>query len=681
MTLAAAEPGRPTVGAAGRLLALTLLLATAWWGIGAALPLGPLSGADGVRVRLTAAGEQIADLPGLSHRDETWRPLADYPPSLVAAVLHVEDRRFYVHRGIDPLAVLRAAWANLRERGVRQGGSTVTQQLARTRYLTRTRSWTRKLREAVLALLIELRYSKSQILEAYLNTVYLGHDGAVAVHGFPAAARHFLRKELREVAPEESALLAMKVSLPNRSVSAGSVQTRLRRDAILRALAAQGAIDTRTAQAAMDRPVRLGTGQGPTRAPSFIDLAREELSRRLRLPAEGEVRIATSLDPPLQAAAERALEAGIRRIESRARGAIHGPIEGALVAMEPDTGRVLALVGGRDAGRGTFNRATRAHRQPGSLFKPLVYLAAFEAGSPGNADAITPATRISDAPLTIGDGDAAWTPRNLDRRHLGAVTVRRAIEESRNIPAVRLAQGVGLERVVATARRLGIASPLQVVPSLALGTSEVTLLEITGAYAALANGGRRVAPTTLADDERPPAGAAFRVPPAPPEQAVSPESAFLVTHLLRGVMRDGTGRASGRWGVAELAAGKTGTSDGLRDAWFVGYTPDLVVGVWVGRDDDGPLGLTGAQAALPIWAEVMAFAVRRGAPRPFATPPGVVFVSVDRATGEPTSLWCGGGPSVEEAFRAGTEPHGGCAPRSVAGAASGFLDWLRRLLP
>jgi penicillin-binding protein 1B len=680
MTPAAAEAGRPTVGAAGKLLALTLLLTTAWWGIGAALPLGPPSGAGGVRVRLTAAGQQIADLPGLSHRDETWRPLADYPSSLVAAVLHVEDRRFYVHRGIDPLAILRAAWVNLCERGVRQGGSSITQQLARTRYLTRTRSWTRKLREAALALLLELRYTKPQILEAYLNTVYLGHDGDVAVHGFSAAARHFLRKELREVAPEESALLAMKVSLPNRDVSDGSVQTRVRRDAILRALVAQGAIDARTARTAMDRPVRLGAGQGPVRAPAFVDLAREELSRRLRLPAEGTVRVATSLDPPLQAEAERAVQAGVRRIEARARDATRGPIEGALVAMEPDTGRVLALVGGRDVARSAFNRATRARRQPGSLFKPLVYLAAFEAGSPGGSGSITPASRLSDAPLTIGDGDAAWTPRNLDRRHLGAVTVRRAIEESRNIPAVRLAQEVGLERVVVTARRLGIASPLQAVPSLALGTSEVTLLEITGAYAALANGGRRVAPTTLAG-ESPTAGAAFRVPPAPPERAVSPESAFLVTHLLRGVMRDGTGRASRRWGVAELAAGKTGTSDGLRDAWFVGYTRDLVVGVWVGRDDAGPLGLTGAQAALPIWAEVMAYAVRRSAPRPFAAPPGVVFASVERATGEPTSLWCGGGPSVEEAFRAGTEPHGGCAQRSVAGAAAGFLDWLRRLIP
>jgi membrane carboxypeptidase/penicillin-binding protein len=241
-----------------------------------------------------------------------------------------------------------------------------------------------------------------------------------------------------------------------------------------------------------------------------------------------------------------------------------------------------------------------------------------------------------------------------------------------------VALDVGLDRVVEVAQRLGIKSPLAAVPSLALGTSEVSLLEITGVYAALANQGLRVVPTTLAADARR-EGMQLREPIPAPVQAVSAESAFLVTHLLRGVMRQGTGKGSLHWGLSEVTAGKSGSTDGLRDAWFVGYTPDLVIGVWVGRDDGSPLGLSGAEAALPIWATAMAAAVRRTPPRGFTPPAGVVLVSVDRNTGKPASLWCDRGPMVEEAFRAGTEPQAGCDEPSFGRVGRGFLAWFQNL--
>jgi membrane carboxypeptidase/penicillin-binding protein len=278
--------------------------------------------------------------------------------------------------------------------------------------------------------------------------------------------------------------------------------------------------------------------------------------------------------------------------------------------------------------------------------------------------------------MTVKDESGSWSPHNMDGRFRGPVTVRRALEDSLNAPAVRVAGNVGLNRVVQVARSLGIGSLLAPVPSLALGTSEVTLLEMAGAFATLANQGVRATPTTLAGDF-PPGGASLVAPVPAPVRVASAESAYLVTHLLRGVMQQGTGRASARWGLSDITAGKTGSTDGLRDAWFVGYTPGLVVGVWLGMDDGSPIGLTGAQAALPVWAAVMQAAVRRTPPRPFTPPPGVVLVAVNRDTGQPAPILCREGQVIQEAFLAGTEPHGGCGEASAVKPATGllFFEW------
>jgi len=656
-------------------LVCVAVAASVWAVLGLALPLPDGPTGEGPTIRLYAGTEEIAVLHGLSRRAQIWRSLDEFPKPIVDAVLIAEDRRFFRHGGIDVWAVIRAGVANLRQGGIRQGGSTITQQLARTLFLSGERVWGRKAREAALALLIECRHSKRRILEAYLNTIYLGHDGDVAVYGLPVAARHFLRKDLAVVRPDEAALLAAAISSPNKILADVSGRGRTGRDAVLTAMERRGAIDATGAREALARPLSTGPADARLHAPYFVELVRDEMARRLTLPSSGEVRVASSLDPSLQRVAEKAIQQELSRLERRRAGAGRGRIEAALVALDPVSGRIRALVGGRRYQDGPFNRATRAVRQPGSLFKPFVYLTAFESRAGAQPASLTPATLVADEPLTIRDGGSVWTPRNIDGQFLGGVTVRRAILESRNIPAVRVAQEVGADRIADTAWRLGIASPLAKVPSLALGTSEVTLLEITRAYATLANQGIRTTPTTLGADPAP-AGVAAAPLPAP-ERAVSAESAFLITHLLRGVMRDGTAKSSARWGLSEIAAGKTGSTDNLRDAWFVGYTPNLVVGVWVGLDDGSAVGFTGAQAALPIWATVMSAAVRRVPPNPFTAPEGIVFAAVDRDTGRRPSFWCDRGATIEEAFLSGTEIAVGCDQPLFAASGRRFFAWLQ----
>ncbi|HYL80481.1 MAG TPA: transglycosylase domain-containing protein, partial [Candidatus Acidoferrum sp.] len=647
-------------------LGVGLCLTWIWIGWQWPLPDGRAESVPAVRLYAATGTEEIAVLEGTAPRARVWVPLNQIPPFVVGAVLTAEDRRFFHHGGVDLRAVLRAARSDLRHGEVRQGASTITQQLARSLFLTSDRTWGRKLREAAIAVALEVRYPKDRILEAYLNSVYLGQDGNVAVYGLGAAARHFLRKELTAVRLDEAALLASAISAPNRIFSGAAARARTGRDAVLQAMREQGLTGEAATREAMGRALPKQYNGSFVRAPYFVDLAREEIARRASLPASGDVRITTSLDPVLQGAAESAIRDGIERMERRRPDLARRRLQGALVAIEPASGQIRALVGGRRYLDSPFNRATRAARQPGSLFKPIVYLAAFEAERTGRLPGLTPASVIADEPMAIQAAGERWSPRNIDRRFHGPVTVRRALEESLNIPAARVAQDVGLEQVIQTARALGIASPLTPVPSLALGTSEVTLLEITGAFAALANQGVRVIPTTLAplQGKALPGGVA---PLSPPQRAASAESSYLITHILQGVMSSrGTARASVAWGLSDIAAGKTGSSDGLRDAWFVGYTPDLAVGVWIGLDDGSPLGLTGAQAALPVWAVVMQGAVRRAPPRPFEPPPGIVLAAVDRETGRPATFWCGGTTVIEEAFRAGSEPHGGCGNLPLA---------------
>jgi penicillin-binding protein 1B len=449
------------------------------------------------------------------------------------------------------------------------------------------------------------------------------------------------------------------------------MEAKERRDEILTAMRDHQLIGGEAARKALARPLpQPSPGMGRI-APYFVDFVAAELGRRTRLPVSGEIRVQATLNPALQRAAETALRRGIAQIE-RARPQLAGQVQAAALAIEPSTGEIRAMIGGRRYVDSSFNRATRAARQPGSIFKPFVYLAAFEAERRGTG--LTPASLLADEPLSVRTGPDNWEPHNMDGQFHGQVTVRRALEQSLNIPAVRVTLDLGARRVADVARAVGIDRPLAPVPSLALGTSEVTLLEITSAFATLANGGIRMTPTGLANDS---AGPHLAPLPAP-YRAVSAESAFMITHLLRGVMRRGTGAGSSAWGLQDTTAGKTGTTDGLRDAWFVGYTPDLVIGVWVGLDDGTPLGLTGSQAALPIWGATMQAAMRRLSPGDFTPPPGVVLTQVDRVTGRRISLWCGSDDVVQEAFREGSVLTEGCDSTAREGlpAAPGWFEKL-----
>jgi len=348
-------------------------------------------------VRLYAGSEEIAALQGTSRRFQIWLPLDEIPRPVVNAVLAAEDRRFFQHPGIDVRAVLRAAVTNLRRGGVRQGGSTITQQLARMLFFSKERTWGRKLRESRAALRLETQYSKSQILEAYLNAVYLGHDGEVAIHGVGAASRHFLGKELAEVRLDEAALLAAAISAPNRTFLGHFPRAvQARRNRILQAMRAMDTAGATAVREAMVRPLPRRPAESAGQAAYFVDLAREEIARRVAPLALGDVRIVTTLDPLLQRDAERALREGLERIERRQPGLERGRLQAALVAIQPASGAIRALVGGRRYLESPFNRATRAERQPGSLFKPFVYLAAFEAERAGRGPRLTPASLILD---------------------------------------------------------------------------------------------------------------------------------------------------------------------------------------------------------------------------------------------------------------------------------------------
>jgi penicillin-binding protein 1B len=389
--------------------------------------------------------------------------------------------------------------------------------------------------------------------------------------------------------------------------------------------------------------------------------------------SSGGLRIYTTLHPVLQRAAEAALARGLDRLEGQSRTLRRNDpaarLQGAIVALDPRTGEIRAMVGGRDYGQSQFNRVTQARRQPGSAFKPFVYLAALGQGPRGEPPHFTPTSLLEDRPLTIGTGRTAWSPRNYENRYEGTVTVRRALEQSLNAATVWMAEGVGYDAVVRTAREAGFTSPLEPVPALVLGSFEVTPLELASAYAALATGGERGRPTGLravVDRE-----GAVNEPRTERAPGPRPDEAFLITHLLQGVVDRGTGASARTLGVEGPVAAKTGTTNEGRDAWFVGYTPRLVALVWVGFDERDVLRLSGAQAALPIWADFMRTALAVIPPATFAPPPSITFHDVDAANGKLATAWC---PVViREAFLASTEPRESCPDHGPAAAVRSFF--------
>jgi penicillin-binding protein 1B len=591
--------------------------------------------------------------------------LAQMPKHLATAVLAAEDHRFFDHGGVDIKAVVRAIWINLRRGEVAQGGSTLTQQLVKNLVLTPKRTWGRKVREAAVAVMLEWRYSKTEILEAYLNAIYLGQNGNVAVYGVGAAARSYFGKDVERLTVGEAALLTGMIRAPNSySPVQNAERARDRRDLILTRMRELGFIDEATRAKASQERVR-GQSGAMVRllGPYFLDNVRAQIEPSLADNGwqGGGLKIYTTLDPILQRAAEGAVSRGLDRLEGRykylRRSDPTERLQAALIALDPVTGEVRAMVGGRDYAQSQFNRAIQARRQPGSAFKPFVYLSALRFGPSGEPPRLTPVSFVQDAPFTVRVGKDTWSPRNYEDRFEGTVTVRRALEQSLNAATVQVAETVGLEAVIGTARQVGFTSPMQPVPSLVLGGFEVTPLELATAYATLADGGERLAPTVVrAVVARDGTIVDHAVPSS--TRVIRPEEAFLVTYLLRGVVERGTGAPARALGIDGPVAGKTGTTNDGRDAWFVGYTPRLVTLVWVGFDERQVLRLSGGQAALPIWADFMRTAMTVVPSSEFTVPTAVLFRDVDPTNGKLANRYC---PVVfREAFLSGTEPREVC---------------------
>jgi penicillin-binding protein 1B len=590
----------------------------------------------------------------------------EYPEHFIKAVLAIEDRRFFSHPGLDPVRIIGAAVKNVKAESYIQGGSTITQQLVKNFFLTPERTFRRKAQEALLAFVLERRASKQDILELYLNEIYLGQVGSFAISGVGEASRMYFHKDVGNLTIAESALLAGMIQSPNPyNPYRHAERATTRRNQVLRAMQEAGYLDPTATEAALQQPLKVeNVTLDAADAPYFVDLVRQQLAERYDQKdlATQNLAVYTSLDLPLQSLAQNVLSQGLARLDKMVKRKNHPPLQGALIAIEPSTGQVVALVGGRDYSSSQYNRATTARRQPGSTFKPFVYLAAFEATFDDPAlPPITPSTIVEDAPTVFFFERQEYTPQNYEGTYKGYVTLRQALAHSLNVATVKVAEMVGYDRVANLwNKKLGMGDTAKPYPAIALGSFEATPLEIATSYNVLANNGLKVPPLTIVSvvDER---NIALEQHKSAPQRVARPESAFLVVNMMRSVLNNGTAFAArGAMGFTADAAGKTGTTNDMRDAWFAGFTPDLLCVVWVGFDDNTPHNLSGAKAALPMWVEFMKGAQAGSKGQRFAVPSqNVVFFEVDRATGLLATPNC---PIIiSESFVAGTEPQEYCS--------------------
>jgi penicillin-binding protein 1B len=593
--------------------------------------------------------------------------LAEVSPELVAAILAAEDETFFRHAGVSLTGTARALWVNMRGHGVRQGGSTLTQQLVKNLYLTQERTISRKSQEILLAVLLEARFSKKKILEAYLNEIYLGGGNGVSIVGVGAASRAYFGKDAGDLDLAEAATLAGMIPSPaNYSPITHPDKARERRDWVLGRMAKLRLAPQEKVDQALKEP--LAPAPEPVvrrRAPYFADSAALEASRRFGADdlEDGGYILFSTLDWGGQKAAQEAVETGLKQIDGGRKGR---SLQAALVSMDPATGGILAYVGGRGYDASQFDRAGRAQRQPGSSFKPVVYAAAFESGK------ASPASFLEDEPLAVRTaGNQIWSPKNDDGTYHGWVSVRTALEKSYNPATTRLALEVGMPQVVRLARDMGITTPMEPFPSMALGAAAVTPLEMTTVYSTLAAGGARPPVHELvAILDR--YGKPVQGAPLPkPARVLSPQTSFLVTSLLEGVLQRGTAAGAAE-GIPGELAGKTGTTNNLRDAWFAGYAPERATVVWVGYDDNARTRFSGSRAALPIWVRFMARVVPPGGYSTFRTPEGITTATIDPTTGKLATESC---PyKITEVFRDGEVPtqecdrHGGGEPESQIAA-------------
>jgi penicillin-binding protein 1B len=595
--------------------------------------------------------------------------LSVIPVRMVEAVLAIEDRRFYAHPGVDPIGIVGAVFSYATgRRAYLAGGSTITQQLVRNVFLpkfegmtlqtARARSVSRKLIEVVASLVLTQRASKDDILEMYLNDVPLGQRGSFAILGVAEASRLFFGKDVSNLSVAEAATIAGVIQSPSAlSPFSNPERCKDRRNVVLQAMADEGYITLEVAGNAAREPLAVVQRALEAEAPYFVDFVGQTLADTypgLTTTTNQAVDVYTTLDLHLQRLAQDAVRDGLLHVDQLlAHRRRHGKAEAALIAVDPRTGDILALVGGRSYNQSQYNRAISSRRQPGSVFKPFVYLTAFEEAWDHERLDITPATIVNDEPETFEFDNQIWTPENYEKTYDGPITYRRALAHSRNLATIHVAQAAGYDRVAAFWKKLGVGSLPRPYPSIALGVFEATPYEIATAYTLFPNHGlirplRHIARISSGGAD------VTRKSTVDPRQVARPATTFLVTDMMRSVLDEGTGAGARTAGFTLNAAGKTGTTNDLRDAWFVGFTPELLTVVWVGFDDNQPVGLSGAQAALPIWTQFMMRALAGHASVGFDVPDDVHFVDIDPDTGKLSAPGC---PRVfHEAFLAGTEP-------------------------
>jgi len=575
-------------------------------------------------------------------------PLNRISPAFIKAVIATEDHRFWEHHGLDKLRTLKALWVTIFEPGRIQGASTITQQLAKNLFFSYRRTYMRKFRELLVALQIETQYSKREILEAYLNQIPFG----VGAYGIEQAARSFFGKPALELNLAESALLAGLPKSPTRyNPYRYFERAKIRQQLVLGRMKAVGYATAEEAETAFKAELQLAPhSEGPPRGSYFLDLVLNDLEERYgpEVVYHGGLKVSTTLDPQQQAWAIESLQNGLMKLdqllgitggdEAGGSGPLTHP-QGALVAIECNSGAVKALVGGRDYSETEFNRAVGNNRLPGSGFKPFLYYAAFEKLG------LTPANVFVDRPITISvTGARDWTPKNFEREYEGPMVLKQALMKSVNVIAAQLIERVGPDAVIDVARRCGISSPLTSVYSLALGTSGVSPLEMASAFGTFATGGVRHEPYWIRRVEDP-LGRVLEEQIVRGQRTLDAGIGYQVVDMMRGVLTKGTGRIIRRMGFDLPAAGKTGTSDDFRDAWFTGFTPTLSVSVWVGYDrnismrDVNGVGITGGRGAAPIWADFMIKATNGEPPREFTVPPEIRFESIDPVSGEVAAQW------------------------------------------
>lgn len=567
--------------------------------------------------------EEIMLFFGLERERRQLVSIKQIPQHVIHAVLAAEDHRFFEHWGVDPRGILRALITNLRHGSIRQGGSTVTQQLAKNYFLTPDRNLKRKFQEIILAFAMEWKYSKEDILEIYLNEIYLGQKGSVAINGIGEAAYFYFGKPVQELSLPEAATIAGLIKAPNKySPYADKKACQTRRNLILKAMQSKGWLSDEVFNEQIKTPIKpVGYSVTGKKAPYYIDYLTQQLEMLYKpedLATLG-LSIYTTLDSQVQMAAEKALTEGLQRLENKIpslkRKSSDKSLQGAVVVMQPKTGHILAMVGGRNYNESQFNRVTQARRQPGSAFKPFVYLAGL--------DKFTPISILSNQPKTYSVDGEVWKPKNFEPAAKTQVTVRNAIENSYNLATVDLAMQIGLEPVIEGAARFGFSTSFEPYPSLALGAFEVVPLELARAYCVFAAEGILTYPLALkaVSDEN---GHVLEQRHLKIERLIPAAKAFIMNSLLQGVIENGTGRSVRTGGINWPVAGKTGTTNNYRDAWFIGYTPEILALVWVGFDNGDSIKATGAQAALPIWTELMNAIPSHISEYNFRVPDGIV---------------------------------------------------------